>query len=617
MTSHKTPLWAIASILLSAALALVSLTHRYSVEERNKAVTLAAEWEAISALAAGEGFATDQALARMQAAGMNGVTISEDTIGALQDQGKVRLSTSQTPGTARLYTVVASHPSHAQRVRAALESRFRGKVSEAEGGLRVEEVPPAAILETPAGLDPEACAAINRLSLVLIARLANPPGMTNEAVRASVASAARLGAQVYLPVGEQVLGRRESMKSLLEALESGGMLYASPEFARIGGDANVLRDAPNRVVRLHAAQPAEMDKLTLPDAVERYSRAASERNVRVLLLRPLSLSSERPLESFAQLCGAVQAQVVREGLSIEAAHSFDDPEVPAWLFPAIGLAAAPALFYAGAAIPFGTLWQAVVGLLVLTLGIGAYLPQVRPYCALAAAAGFPFVAFLIVDAGRKRPPALNYALATLISLAGGLCVAGLLNGLPYFVKAQQFTGVKLAHFLPVAAVGAYMLWRLTDLRGALRSSVNWTQAVIAIALLGAIAFMAIRTGNENPSAVSDLELRLRSLLDALLQVRPRTKEVFLGHPAMVVGLGMLAGIAAGRLSERKLAGWTVFALMLGAIGQTSVVNTLCHLHTPLAVGLTRIGIGFAVGGILGGLLWAALRRALPKEEGLA
>ena len=38
--------------------------------------------------------------------------------------------------------------------------------------------------------------------------------------------------------------------------------------------------------------------------------------------------------------------------------------------------------------------------------------------------------------------------------------------------------------------------------------------------------------------------------------------------------------------------------VLGSIGATSVINTMCHLHTPLEVGLTRIAIGVVVGGIL-------------------
>jgi hypothetical protein len=128
--------------------------------------------------------------------------------------------------------------------------------------------------------------------------------------------------------------------------------------------------------------------------------------------------------------------------------------------------------------------------------------------------------------------------------------------------------------------------------------------------------MFLRTGNDNPAIVSDLEVRLRSLLEQILFVRPRTKEILIGHPAMIVGLALMLRAAAFTSQGRAapFAGWAILALTIGAIGQTSIVNTMCHLHTPLTVGLTRIGVGLVLGGILGGLLWAILRRFVPKVE---
>jgi hypothetical protein len=52
--------------------------------------------------------------------------------------------------------------------------------------------------------------------------------------------------------------------------------------------------------------------------------------------------------------------------------------------------------------------------------------------------------------------------------------------------------------------------------------------------------------------------------------------------------------------------------LVGAIGQTSIVNTLCHLHTPVEVGVTRIVIGLALGGILGATVWALAGRGARR-----
>ncbi len=79
----------------------------------------------------------------------------------------------------------------------------------------------------------------------------------------------------------------------------------------------------------------------------------------------------------------------------------------------------------------------------------------------------------------------------------------------------------------------------------------------------------LRTGNSVPELVSSWEIKLREGLEALLKVRPRTKEFLLGHPLMF--LLLYFGYAQKRLP----------LLLLGIIGQISVVNTYAHLHTPL------------------------------------
>ena len=70
-------------------------------------------------------------------------------------------------------------------------------------------------------------------------------------------------------------------------------------------------------------------------------------------------------------------------------------------------------------------------------------------------------------------------------------------------------------------------------------------------------------------------------------MRPRTKEFLLGHPAMLVLLYFGYDL-------RK-----IVVLLLGVIGQVSIVNTYAHLHTPLAVSLLRSFHGLWLGILLG------------------
>lgn len=470
-------------------------------------------------------------------------------------------------------------------------------------------------MKTPVGLNPFELRAAKESGLDVVARYSNTPGGA-AAVDATLRDAKAAGARIFLPMGDQVLGRRDNLKTLVETLRATGLLYASPEFAKIGGDANVVAEAPEIVVRLHSAQAAELDKMTLGDAVERYARAASERNMRVLLLRPIGVSGDGPLDSFSEFVHALEAQLRREGLEPKLARPFSVDPVPTWVRPAIAALALPVLVYVLLTL-FLASWVRVVGLLgILGATVLSVTESGKPYAALAVALAFPIAAFLLLDSTAKLPVWARFLLASLVSLAGGLCVAAMFVGVPSMVKAEQFEGVKLAHFAPVAVVGAWFFLRFGGGRDSLRSPVTWTQALLGFAALGALGFMMLRTGNENPAAVSGLELKLRSALDQLLMVRPRTKELLLGHPFMIVGLALLA--LRTRLGEVKggaLGGWTALALAVGAIGQASIVNTMCHLHTPLAVSLTRVAVGLLLGGIIGGLLWAGLRRFLPKTEG--
>jgi hypothetical protein len=109
-------------------------------------------------------------------------------------------------------------------------------------------------------------------------------------------------------------------------------------------------------------------------------------------------------------------------------------------------------------------------------------------------------------------------------------------------------------------------------------------------------------------------------------VRPRTKEFLIGHPLLIVGIGMMSLFRVGVRSPgleveepaqdkgQALTGWAALAMMIGSMGQTDIVNTLCHLHIPVMLSVARIGIGALLGCIIGTALWAIVLRLLPRAE---
>ncbi|MBI5708526.1 MAG: hypothetical protein HZC36_16195 [Armatimonadetes bacterium] len=614
MSSPKVPVWVLASVLVCAAVSCVSLLERFKVERHNRSVMIALELESVERIAAAQGLDLADALPRLKEAGLRAIVESEKTVGNLMDEGMVRFSPEEVSDAYH-----AADGGHAYEISAfdiaqvanALNAQFPGSVTvnpkikdngwETAG---VEGVQPDVLRSVVVGLRRSMYGTGELHGLEIIARYSNTEG-SNPAAIAFLLREAQ--ARYFLPMGDQVLGRRQNIPALIEALRANNMIFANPEFAKMGGIANVLDQAPELTVRLHSAQAAELDKMPDSAAVERYVKAAAERGIRILLLRPLNFSGPAPLDSLAHFVAQVSNGLQREGLGIGPARPYEDPGVPKVVFLGIGLAAAPVLFFVFSSLVSGQKWQLLGGALSLGLGAGAYLDSARPYTALACAVAFPTLAFLILDTRREANPLVSYVHMTVTSLIGGLCVAGLLNGTNYLVVADQFLGVKLAHYLPVALVGFYFLTRLTNARGSLKSAITWNQAVLFVVILGALGLMFLRTGNDNPEAVSGLELKIRSIMETFLVVRPRTKEILFGHPALIIGLFLLAWQTKLGDKGAKLGGWTALALTLGAIGQTSVVNTMCHIHTPLLVSVTRIGVGAVVGGIIGLLLWAAFR----------
>lgn len=615
MTSPKIPVWLLPAILLTALLSLYSISYRYKVEQRNKAVSIATEYENIESLAAAQGIPIEKALADLKLQGLQSVVLSEESIGDLVVEGQG----SFYGGRLEVPFVGGTH----ERVARGLRLRFQSVNESSALGQAGEEplqelhlfhlpASPSTVRGVSIGLNPDQAATVKSAGLGIIARMNNPLGVTGDYVRQTLDWAHELGATVFLPSGDQVLGRRDSLGDMTDELQKLGMLYASPEFAKLGGDQNVLEKVPQSVVRLHSAQSAELDKMPFSEGVDRYSRAARERGMRILLVRPITSAAPEPLTAFSEFVKAINRDVEKQGDEMGVAHPYDDPKVPSWLFALIGLSLVPTGYFVGATFVKKPMWRIVGLVLLVLLGLACYKEAGRSYGALAASLIFPTAAFLILDARKKINIVLDFIIVSLTSLVGGLAIAGLLNSLSYYIRAEQFEGVKLAVFLPILLVAIYYALRVGNLKESLKSPITWGASLIALLVLAALMFMSSRTGNDNPAGVSGFELKMRFLLDQILFVRPRTKEFMIGHPLLILGIGMLA--IYRKKPSPSIGLWAALAIAGGAIGQTSIVNTMCHIHTPVTLSLARIGVGIVAGVIIGLVVWTIARRWLPKGD---
>ncbi|MGO4547503.1 DUF5693 family protein [Paenibacillus sp. 2TAB23] len=216
--------------------------------------------------------------------------------------------------------------------------------------------------------------------------------------------------------------------------------------------------------------------------------------------------------------------------------------------------------------------------------------------------------FPTLSTGRRFGLALNwFIVATLISLTAVPIVFGLLNNITYNLVLEQFRGVSLLHLAPIALVAVYVLLYNSQMSvGRVKSLLSKPITLTWIILAGVIGIIGYyylsRTGNGGQ--VSSLELVIRHFLESTFGVRPRFKEFLLAHPLLLLGLF---------LSLRYRAAWLL--IIVGSIGQLSMVDTFAHLHTPLYISMIRVLLGLGTGMIIGCILilaWQLVEGAIRK-----
>lgn len=197
--------------------------------------------------------------------------------------------------------------------------------------------------------------------------------------------------------------------------------------------------------------------------------------------------------------------------------------------------------------------------------------------------------------GRRLGLALTWFIVTaLISLMAVPFVFGLLNDITYSMVLQQFRGVSLLHLAPIGLTALYVLLytghspvRRIRKVASMPITVFMVIAFVVIAVVG--MYYLSRTGNEG--SASSLELTFRNWLEQTFGVRPRSKEFLLAHPLLLAGLF---------LALRYRVAW-VF-IIVGSIGQLSMVDTFAHIHTPLYISIIRVFLGLGLGAIIGLIL---------------
>lgn len=595
----------------------VVLLERMSLESGNRSVELVVDYNEAAVLAGATGRSVPEVLSALREAGATGVGVPEESLVSLVDTGRARIAAGTlNAACGECLELDIASPALRGQVEDNLSAKWslgdRGP-GPATGGLLCVPGALADLAHVGVGWDAHRIEDVQRSGLQPIARPLDSPVISTEGIRRTFEQLADAGFAGVLFQGKFVLGNSALIAETAREIRDRKLQYYSIELEVQAGTEELSRALEGGVVRTHSIGENELGKMTPDAAVARFARGVRERNIRCCFVRLfLDRACPDPLALNADYLGALKRDVEASGCTVGSARPFAPFNLGHRLAPAVALGAAGGLGLVLLMVlgPCRLWW----GCFLVGLGGCCALPVVHSLglhvVALAAVTFLPLTGVLAMRLDR---PGGNLAarmlgglgLAVICSLLGGWLAAGLLTDSMLMAKVGQFRGVKFALYLPVLLAGCIygmqlfhddrpLGRRLVDgaYRGVLflRLQLSLGTFLAVVAILGAAAYGLARSGNAASSTVSGFERLIRDSLEMLLVYRPRTKEFLIGHPAL-----MLAGYFAAR-------GKTTPALVCGVagtLGLTSLANTFCHIHTPLAATLLRSLFGVVLGAIVG------------------
>lgn len=450
-----------------------------------------------------------------------------------------------------------------------------------------------------------------------------------------------LGASNFLDLTAENMSRR---KITLGVIEHFTQLQFYPQMGMYYLAQKIGED---HVARLYAIPKDEQPKLAMSTAVNRWSTTDRERNIRINLLRIYEKPEPETtlLETNMKYFREVRAVLERDGYTFGKAGTFENyyPNVILRALVIVGVAAAGVLYLSLISRRFNRNRKlqlrlfavvAIVAAIPILMGAGG---KVRLLAAFASANLFPALAIIWqLDLLRviqykirvqNRAARLKENLSTaqlvwtsafallvtgVLSMTGAAYLSGALSDVSYFLEFEIFRGIKLTFVLPLILVAVAFLQRF-NVVDELRKNVPATQqikelldksvsvkALLALMIVaGAFVVLIARSGHTSGMPVSGAEIKIRALLEQIFYARPRSKEIFFGHPAF-----MLAFAAFLKKFPKSIC---FVLVMAGTIGQSSMVETFAHMRTPILMSFVRGLDGLIPGAIIGAVLIVVLQ----------
>ena len=607
MFSTKRKLFTLLIFIAVLACACYGLWPRVQLEKSNNNVAILSDFREISTLAKNSGLTVDEAIAILIRNGVTGLMVSELTGDNIDHGvGQAEMKTTKDPERGTEGTMISILPMspHKELLNEWLRTRFA--LSEDKIGPVLLTMPSNMLKNSGMLPDIDGLEAAKKAGLKIFYRPAPSPGHLSD--RASVMLRKvheKYHVDLFTPSGEYVSGYPDVSK-LANVAKEFKIPVAAVEFSRQVGEPQLNAQSAPYLMPLHSVTNEEMTARRISRAAlrDRLIRAAVERSVRFLLLRTAPPNTSNFL--FADF--AEEVRLLGEGLREHGFNLawpepvFANANLHTSIFTAWALSAMLILSLYCYLVRMGLNVNSRVNIIFVVinilLAVGIY--KVASISRLAGALTAPLIAteasLLAMDTNRRG----KTLQAFLYAVIGGLALASFFSVTSYMLRLRTFSGVKFTLILPPALVLLHDLKRRIhpeSLIEFLSRPPLWGELALIGVLLAGIGLIIFRSGNV--AFIPGFEAKIRVALEKLLIARPRTREVFIGYPSILLLNFLVAKNLFAHYRE-------IFRIGV-ALGFSSVINSFCHFHTPLMLILLREFNGLWTGLIVGLIVVALVK----------
>lgn len=498
-------------------------------------------------------------------------------------------------------------------------------------------------MREPLGLDKDELDTAKRAGFMILARPKNFNQCTPDQVKSFFEKIDGYPISEIVFDGPEVLGAPNHVDVTAEEIKKRGYVFGMIEHTsqlQFYNQAGMFELAEklgyNEIARLYAIPKDEQPKLLIDTAVNRWGTTDHERNIRINLLRTYEKAAPglTLLETNLKYVKDTAQKVRANGYTFGVAGTFDNyfPNKILRALVVIGVAAAAVLYLSLVSyrvnenqkfqlILFAVL--AVIAAVPILMGAGG---KVRLLAAFMSANLFPALAviwqldrfrFVHFKAQFEEESLSTFQIilasivalfvTSVLSMIGAAYLSGALSDVKYFLEFEIFRGIKLTFVLPLILVAVAFLQRFNVLDEVQKNISAWEQLkailnlnvtvkylLAGIFVIAAFVVLIARSGHTSGMPVSGIEIKIRAMLEQLFYARPRSKEIFIGHPAFVMAIAAFL---------QKFPKSICFVLTIVAtIGQSSMVETFAHMRTPIFMSFMRGIDGVLPGALIGAVL---------------